>query len=120
MEVTEIIRRGIVTEKTVDMQKLDGNQQKRLKHPTLPDKTEEDMTHKYVFEVALEANKVMIRKAVEELFPEVTILSVNTMRMHGKSRSIRTRKGVRRSEARPWKKAIVTVRANETITTLQP
>ena len=77
-------------------------------------------THQYVFEVALAANKIMIRKAIEELFPEISVLAVNTMRLPGKARTIRTRKGARRSEARPWKKAIITVRASDTIAELQP
>jgi large subunit ribosomal protein L23 len=120
MELTEVIRRGIITEKAVDMQSLDHNQKRRLRHKTLPPKKEEDMTHRYVFEVALTANKIEIRKAVEALFPDVTVLAVNTMRMPGKRRAIRTQRGVKYSEARPWKKAIVTVRMSESIIQLQP
>jgi large subunit ribosomal protein L23 len=110
MELTEIIRRGIITEKSVDMQTPPENQRRK--------KAEDQQTHKYVFEVALEANKIQIKQAVEKLF-DVTVLAVNTMRMPGKTRTMRTRKGFRKTEARPWKKAIVTVSANETITTLQ-
>lgn len=117
MDATEIIKRGIVTEKSVHLQEVDVNQQRRLQKGGM---TAEQQTHQYVFEVAFTANKIMIRKAIEELFPEVTVLAVNTMHMPGKARTIRTRKGARRSEARPWKKAIITVPANDTITELQP
>jgi large subunit ribosomal protein L23 len=112
MEITEIIRRGIVTEKSVAMQTPTAKQQER--------KPVDQQTHRYVFEVAMKANKIMIRKAVEEMFPDITVLAVNTMHMPGKSRTFRTRRGVRRSKARPWKKAIITVPANQTITSLQP
>lgn len=111
MEVTEIIRRGIVTEKTVKLQTPPENQQRK--------KAPEDQTHQYVFEVHLKANKIEIRKVVEILFPDVTVLAVNTMILPGKSRTIRTRRGRIKTEPRPWKKAIVTVRASETITLLQ-
>ncbi len=111
MELTEIIRRGIVTEKSVDMQKPAESQ---VRH-----KDADAQTHRYVFEVHIHANKIMIRKAIEELFPDVTVLAVNTMRMPGKSRTVRTRRGAKFSEAREWKKAIITVRAGETITQLQ-
>ena len=37
------------------------------------------------------------------------VVPVNTMRMPGKARKIRTRKGIYRNEAHPWKKAIVTL-----------
>ncbi|MBA3824684.1 MAG: 50S ribosomal protein L23 [Ktedonobacterales bacterium] len=125
MELTEVIRRGIVTEKTVAMQQPAANQVKR--QAVLQERERQgqdvkmiDLTHKYVFEVALHATKIQIRQAAELLFPDITVLSVNTMRIPGKAKSIRTRKGVRRTPARPWKKAIITVRADETISMLQP
>lgn len=111
MEVTEIIRRGIITERTVALQNVPAKQANR--------KEEAEHTHCYVFEVALAANKVQIRQAIEKLF-DVTVLKVNTMRMPGKTKTIRTRTGTRVRDARPWKKAIVTVRASETIAELQP
>lgn len=116
METTEIIRRGIITEKSIALQEPTDGQKRSVAKGW---KTADEMTHKYVFEVHIRANKIMIRKAVEELFPEVTVLAVNTMRMPGKSRTMRTRKGPKRSEPREWKKAIVTVKASEIITQLQ-
>ena len=108
MEITEVIRRGIITEKSVALQQLQARQ-----GPT-PDK----ITPRYTFEVAIGANKYQIKQAVEQLFG-VNVKSVNTMRMPGKARVLRTRKGMYRSEARPWKKAIVTLHEGQSITELQ-
>ena len=58
---------------------------------------------KYVFEVAKDANKVEIAKAVEEIFG-VKVAKVNTLRMQGQQkRTGRYPRGRRAS----WKKAIV-------------
>ena len=99
MEITEVLRHGIVTEKTVSLQ----NQ------------------HKYTFKVALEANKIDIRRAVEAMF-NVNVVSVNTIRMPGKARMMyRRRRGSapRAKEAREWKKAIVTLREGQSIDALK-
>jgi ribosomal protein L23 len=50
----------------------------------------------------------------------VNVVRVNTMRMPGKARQIRTRKGIYHAEAHPWKKAIVTLAEGESIAQLQP
>ncbi len=97
MEITEVLRRGILTEESV-------RQQER---------------NKYTFEVALEANKIEIRQAVEVLF-KVKVASVNTMRMPGKVKMFRRRGATpQRQEAREWKKAIVTLREGYTIDVLK-
>ena len=58
---------------------------------------------KYVFQVATDANKIEIRKAVEEIFG-VKVEKVNTIRMMGKmKRSGRYPLGRRAN----WKKAVV-------------
>ena len=101
MEITEIIRRGIVTEKSVDLQ---------------------NKANQYSFEVALKANKIEIKRAVEAMFPNVTVLRVNTLRMPGKTRrvySLRRRRAPQVAEARPWKKAIVTLAEGQIIAELQ-
>jgi len=69
--------------------------------------TEQSMEHidlkKYVFEVAPEANKVEIRKAVEEIFG-VEVDKVTTLNMKGKEkRTGRYPAGHRKN----WKKAVV-------------
>jgi large subunit ribosomal protein L23 len=54
------------------------------------------------FEVALNATKPQIKEAVEALF-DVEVVSVNTMRMKGKTKTFRGRPG----NQNDWKKAIV-------------
>ena len=46
---------------------------------------EETDSKKYVFQVAIDANKVEIKKAVEEIFG-VKVEKVNTLRMDGKEK----------------------------------
>lgn len=62
---------------------------------------------KYTFEVALTANKVEIKKAVEEVFG-VKVAAVNTMRVNGKEK----RMGRYTGKTPDWKKAIVTLAAD--------
>ena len=74
--------------------------------------TEQSMEHldlkKYVFEVARDANKIEIRKAVEEIF-SVKVDKVTTLNMKGKQkRSGRYPAGYRRD----WKKAVVKLSAD--------
>jgi len=58
---------------------------------------------KYVFEVAVDAGKIQIRKAVEEIF-DVKVAKVNTMIVPGKAK----RMGAGRpGRTKDWKKAIV-------------
>jgi large subunit ribosomal protein L23 len=75
--------------------------------------------NKYTFKVALEANKIDVRRAVEQLF-KVKVVSVYIMRMPGKQKVIR-RKGSapRPMGAREWKKAIVTLAEGESIDALK-
>ena len=64
--------------------------------------------NQYVFEVAVEANKIQIRQAVEELF-DVRVQSVTTMNVKGKLRRRRTRRGITQGYTKTRKKAIVTL-----------
>ncbi|MCP4137140.1 MAG: 50S ribosomal protein L23 [bacterium] len=79
--------------------------------PVISEKTTGMMEfNKYVFEVPLNANKVMVRQAINELFgvkPE----KVNMLVVRGKKRRIRYKFGNRPA----WKKAIVTLRAGDKI-----
>ena len=87
MKLTEVIRRPLVTEKTTVMRE-DGR--------TL------------VFEVARNANKIDIKRAVEKLFG-AKVAEVRTALAHGKEK----RQG-RFSGRRPdWKKAYVVLREGE-------
>ena len=61
-------------------------------------------TKKYAFEVAKDANKIEIAKAVEELFG-VKVAKVNTLHVRGQLRRQGRSEGYRPS----WKKAYVTL-----------
>lgn len=63
-----------------------------------------------VFEVAPDANKVEIRRAVEELF-EVKVRDVNTLVQRGKPKRLGRHYGKRHN----WKKAIVTLQPGDDI-----
>ena len=62
---------------------------------------------KYVFEVAKNAGKIEIKKAVEEIFG-VTVEKVTTMRVLGKVK----RMGANSGKRPDWKKAIVKLTAD--------
>ena len=64
--------------------------------------------NQYVFEVAIEANKIQIRQAVEQLF-DVRVKAVNTVNVKGKLRRRRTRHGITEGYTKARKKAIVTL-----------
>lgn len=68
----------------------------------------------YGFVVDKRANKVQIKKAVEELYG-VTVESVNTMRYAGKLKSRYTKTGLITGKKNTLKKAVVTLREGETI-----
>ena len=62
---------------------------------------------KYTFEVAKNATKAEMAKAVEELFKGTKVASVNTMIMKRKPKRV----GVHAGYTSAWKKAIVTLTA---------
>lgn len=84
----DIIVRPIITEKSSRLMALD----------------------KYTFEVLPQANKIEIRKAVEEIF-KVKVSSVHTIKVRSKPK----RMGRFIGRSRSWKKAIVTLRPGERI-----
>jgi len=85
-----IIQRALITERATNL-KADVNQ--------------------YVFRVATGASKSDIKAAIEQLF-KVEVLSVNTMRVHGKFRRMGSSRGAYRPD---WKKAIVALKAGQEI-----
>ena len=87
MKLADVIRRPLITEKT-SIQREDGR--------TL------------VFQVALDANKIEIRRAIETLLG-AKVESVRTGIAHGKEKR-QGRYAGRRSD---WKKAYVTLREGE-------
>ena len=74
-----------------------------IKKPIITENSMDQMADKkYTFEVAKDANKVEIKKAVEEIFG-VTVEKVTTMRVLGKVK----RMGANSGKRPDWKKAIV-------------
>jgi large subunit ribosomal protein L23 len=69
-----------------------------------------DTGNQVIFEVARTANKVQIREAVQALF-NVKVEAVNTQNYRGKDR----RMGRGYAKLQNWKKAIVTLKAGDSI-----
>jgi large subunit ribosomal protein L23 len=66
--------------------------------------------NKYSFRVHPDAHKTQVRQAVEELF-DVKVLSVNMSKVQPKPK----RRGLHRGTKPGWKKAVVQLRAGDTI-----
>ena len=65
---------------------------------------------KYFFSVQKNANKIQIKKAVEDIY-KVKVLHVNTQRVPGKLKRVRTQLG----KTPEWKKAVVTLKTGQKI-----
>ena len=65
---------------------------------------------KYTFRVNDDAHKTQIRQAIEQLF-DVKVLNVRTVSVKSKPK----RRGIYAGRTRTWKKAIVQLRAGDTI-----
>ena len=85
-----------------------------IKRPIISEQSTEHVDlKKYVFEVDVDANKIEIKNAVEEIF-DVEVSKVTTLNMKGKiKRTGRFPKGSRRD----WKKAVV--RLTDTSNTIE-
>ena len=82
-----------------------------IKRPIITEQSMADTEMKrYTFEVAKNANKIEIAKAVEEIFG-VKVVRVNTLTVKPKTKRVRYVAGKTRS----WKKAIVTLAEGDTI-----
>ena len=89
MKLTDVIRRPLVTEKTTLMR---------------------EKTHTLVFEVAPDATKVDVRRAVEKLLG-AKVDTVRTSLAHGKVK----RQGRFAGQRSDWKKAYVKLREGEKV-----
>ena len=77
--------------------------------PVITEKSMADMAFKkYTFLVHPEANKTMIKEAVEKMFPGTEVKTVNTMNNDGKTK----RRGRTEGKTVKTKKAIVTLTEN--------
>jgi large subunit ribosomal protein L23 len=92
MDPTQILIRPVVSEKSYVLSAAD----------------------RYTFRVHPDAHKTEIRQAVEQLF-DVKVLAVRTLTVKPKPK----RRGLTRGRTRQWKKAIVQVRAGDTIPIFQ-
>ena len=70
--------------------------------------------NRYGFRVERTANKLQIKKAVEEMY-NVQVLDVNTMVVAPKRMQRWTRSGLLRGKSNAYKKAVVTLKEGETI-----
>ncbi len=71
---------------------------------------QKEVSNQISFQVARRANRIEIRKAVEQLF-KVRVMNVCTMRMKGKKK----RRGRIVGKRKDWKKAIVRLMPGERI-----
>ena len=83
-----------------------------IKRPLITEKTniQKDVANQVTFEVARNANRVEIKKAIESIF-KVKVVSVRTMQVKGK----RKQRGRIIGKRRDWKKAVVTLGPGERI-----
>ena len=93
MKLSEVLIKPILTEKA-------NGQQESLR--------------RYAFKVARGANKLEIKKAVEEFYG-VSIVDVNTIVVPGKNKTRYTKKGFTKGQKSAYKKAMVTVADGENI-----
>ncbi len=88
MEPAQVIIRPVVSEKSYVLSAAD----------------------RYTFRVHPDAHKTQIRQAIEELF-DVHVVGVRTLSVKPKPKA----RGITRGQTRTWKKAIVQVRAGDSI-----
>lgn len=80
--------------------------------PILTEKSYKGLANKtYTFKVAKDANKVEIKKAVEEIF-DVKVEKVNTLIVKGREKSQNTKHGRTVGKTSDYKKAIVKLTAD--------
>ena len=89
MDARTIIKSPVITEKSTDLSQKQN---------------------KYCLAVDRRANKIQIKRAVEEIF-KVKAVKVNTVKMPGKKKRVRYREG----KTPDWKKAIVTLKEGDKI-----
>lgn len=93
MKLTEVLIKPILTEKA-------NNQQEKLR--------------KYAFKVNRKANKLEIKKAVEEFYG-VSVIDVNTSVAPGKNKTRYTKAGFIQGQKPGYKKALITIAESDSI-----
>jgi large subunit ribosomal protein L23 len=93
MKLSEVLVKPIVSEKA-------NAQQEKLR--------------RYAFRVSRKANKLEIKKAVEEFYG-VTVVDVNTSVVPGKNKTRFTKAGYIKGQKQAFKKALITIAEGESI-----
>ncbi len=83
-----------------------------IKRPLVTEKSTllKDKENRYSFEVANDANKIEIKRAIEALF-NVKVIRVHTLWMKGKKKRL----GRFQGRTPDWKKAVATLRKGDSI-----
>ncbi len=110
----ESVKRAREDKKTAEeksAKKRYGNAHRVLVRPLVTEKASVmGALGKYFFEVAGDANKIEIAKAIQDVYG-VKPISVNIIRMRGK----RVRRGRTIGKRKDWKKAVITLKKGESI-----
>ena len=87
-----------------------------LVKPILTEKanSQQDKLRRYAFKVARKANKLEIKRAVEDFYG-VTVVDVNTSVVPGKNKTRFTKAGYVQGRKPAYKKAMITVAEGETV-----
>lgn len=73
----------------------------------------QEVHQQYAFEVARNATKPQIKKAIEERYPDVKVSRVNTMIVPTKPKGRFTKSGFVSGRSKVWKKAIISLKEGE-------
>lgn len=73
----------------------------------------QEVHQQYAFEVAKNATKPQIKRAIEERYPDVKVSRINTMIVPSKPKGRFTKSGFVSGRSRIWKKAIITLKEGE-------
>lgn len=92
LDAAQVILRPVISEKSMD----------------------ETQRGKYTFRVHNDANKLMVKHAIEELF-KVTVIGVTVSTTKAKEKSRNRRRGRQEGWTSPWKKAVVTLASGQKI-----
>ena len=87
-----------------------------LVKPILTEKanSQQDKLRRYAFKVARKANKLEIKKAIQEFYG-ITVTAVNTSVLPGKNKTRYTKAGFVKGQKPSYKKAMVTVAEGDTL-----
>jgi large subunit ribosomal protein L23 len=92
LHAAEVILRPVISEKSMD----------------------ETQRGKYTFRVHSDANKLMVKDAIEELF-KVNVINVTVSTTKAKEKSRNRKRGRVEGWTSPWKKAVVTLASGQKI-----